>query len=163
MTIRICAVLCFAAAISVTMAAQGEPVLVSANIPKHPPLACQARIAGVVKLTFVLSGNAGEPTNVEATSGHPMLKDAAIENVKTWKFKNSYAKGKYETTFDYRFPRPVRKRSPLNRSTAWTLPLACRSSGNRDYRNIPSDEQTIGLGVDGTFLQRLRTATHPNR
>ena len=85
------------------MAAQ-EPVLVSANIPKHPPLACQARIAGVVKLTFVLSGNAGEPTNVEAISGHPMLKDAAIENVKTWKFKNSYAEGKYETTFDYQFP-----------------------------------------------------------
>ena len=103
MTIRICAVLWFAAAISVTMAAQ-EPVLVSANIPKHPPLACQARIAGVVKLTFVLSGNAGEPTNVEAISGHPLLKHAAIENVKTWKFRNSYAEGKYETTFDYRLP-----------------------------------------------------------
>jgi len=85
------------------MAAQ-EPVLVSANIPKHPPLACQARIAGVVKLTFVLSGNTGEPTNVEAISGHPMLKDAAIENVKTWKFKDSYAEGKYETIFDYRLP-----------------------------------------------------------
>ena len=31
MTIRICAILCFAAAISITMAAQSEPVLVSAN------------------------------------------------------------------------------------------------------------------------------------
>jgi outer membrane biosynthesis protein TonB len=104
MTIRICAVLCFAAAISVTAAAQSEPVLVSANMPKHPPLACQARIAGVVKLTFILSGTDGEPTNVEAISGPPMLKDAAIENVKTWKFNNSYACGKYETTFDYRIP-----------------------------------------------------------
>jgi TonB family protein len=85
------------------MAAQSEPVLVSANIPRHPPLACQARIAGVVKLTFVLSGSAGEPTNVEVISGHPMLKDAAIENVKTWKFKN-YADGKYETTVDYQLP-----------------------------------------------------------
>ncbi len=104
MTIRICAVLCFAAAIPVTMSAQGEPVLVSANIPKHPPLACQARIAGVVRLTFVLAGDTGEPTNVEVISGHPMLKDAAIENVKTWKFNKSYACGKYQTTFDYRFP-----------------------------------------------------------
>src|SRR5580692_990098 len=34
------------------------------------------------------------------------------------------------------FPCPVRKRSHLNRSTAWKLPLACRSSGNRDYRKI---------------------------
>ena len=103
MTLRICGVLWFAAAISVTMAAQSEPMLVSVNIPKHPPLACQARIAGVVKLTFVLSGVAGEPTNVEAISGHPMLKDAAIENVKTWKFTNSYAEGTYQTTFRYRF------------------------------------------------------------
>ena len=99
---RICTVLCFLAAISVTMTARSEPLLVSANIPKHPPLACQARIAGVVKLSFVLSGNSGEPTNVEVISGHPLLKDAAIENVKTWNFKNSQADGKYETTFDYR-------------------------------------------------------------
>jgi TonB family protein len=86
------------------MAAQGEPVLVSANIPRHPPLACQARIAGVVKLSFVLSGNDGEATDVEVISGHPMLTDAAIENVKTWKFNSSYACGKYQTTFDYRLP-----------------------------------------------------------
>jgi outer membrane biosynthesis protein TonB len=99
--IRHCAMICFAAAISVPLAAQSDPVLLSANIPKHPPLACQARIGGVVKLTFVLSGNTGEPMNVEVISGHPMLKDATIENVKTWKFRNSYTEGKYETTFDY--------------------------------------------------------------
>lgn len=69
MTIRICAILCFAAAISITMAAQSEPVLVSANIPRHPPLACQARIGGVVKLTFTLGVNGAEPTDVEAVSG----------------------------------------------------------------------------------------------
>jgi hypothetical protein len=74
MTIRICAVLCFAAAISVTMAAQDEPVLVSANIPSKPQLACQARIDGFVKLRFTLAANAAEPTNVEVVSGHAMLK-----------------------------------------------------------------------------------------
>jgi TonB family protein len=84
------------------MAAQ-EPTLAAVTMPTYPPLARQARIAGVVKLTFVLSGNAGEPTNVEVISGHPMLKDAAIENVKTWKFTNSYAEGTYQTTFRYRF------------------------------------------------------------
>jgi len=103
MTLRICAALCLAAAISVTMAAQSEPVLVSANIPKHPPLACQARIEGSVKLTFALTANAAEPTEVEVVSGHQLLKGAAAENVKTWRFQNSYAvKRKYETTLDYR-------------------------------------------------------------
>ena len=57
-----------------------------------------------MKLSFVLSGNDGEPTDVEVISGHPMLTDAAIENVKTWKFNSSYACGKYQTTFDYRLP-----------------------------------------------------------
>jgi outer membrane biosynthesis protein TonB len=105
MTIRIYAVLCFATAFSVVMAAQSEPVLVSANIPKHPPLACQARIEGFVKLSFTLAANAAEPTNVEVVSGHAMLKGAAMENVYTWRFQNPYAiERKYETTFDYRLP-----------------------------------------------------------
>jgi hypothetical protein len=43
------------------MAAQTEPALVTVNMPKYPPLARQARIEGVVKLTFTLSANAGEP------------------------------------------------------------------------------------------------------
>ncbi|MGD0761247.1 MAG: energy transducer TonB [Candidatus Sulfotelmatobacter sp.] len=104
MTIRICAILCFAAAISITMAAQSEPLLVSANIPRHPALACQARIGGVVKLTFALGANGAEPTDVEAVSGPMLLKAAAVENVKTmktWRFGTHYADGKYETTFDY--------------------------------------------------------------
>ena len=96
MTIRICAILCLAAAISITMAAQSEPVLVSANIPRHPALACQARIGGVVKLTFTLGANGAEPTDVEAVSGPTLLKAAALENVKTWRFQNPYAvKRKY--------------------------------------------------------------------
>jgi hypothetical protein len=104
-TIRICTVLCFAVAVSVIVTAQTEPVLVSVNIPKHPPLACQARIERFVKLTFTLGANAAEPTDVEVVSGHPLLKGAAVEHVKTWRFKNPYAVArKYETTFDYRLP-----------------------------------------------------------
>jgi TonB family protein len=105
MTTRICAVLVFVAAISITLEAQTEPALISVNIPKHPPLARQARIEGIVKLTFTLAANAEEPTNVEVVSGHPLLKAAAVENVKTWRFQNPYSvERKYETTFEYRLP-----------------------------------------------------------
>ena len=105
MPIRVFAVFCFVAVISLTMAAQDEPVLVSANIPRHPLLACQARIEGLVKLSFTLAANAAEPTNVEVVSGHAMLKGAAVENVKTWRFHNPYAvERKYEVTLDYRIP-----------------------------------------------------------
>jgi len=104
MTNRIIELLCFVVVIfCVTMAAQTEPALVTVNMPKYPPLACQARVAGVVKLTFTLLANGTQPTNIEVVSGHPMLKWAAIDNVKTWKFANPNAVDrKYETTFQYR-------------------------------------------------------------
>jgi len=102
MTVRASTLLCFVAALSISMAAQTEPVLTSANIPKYPPLACQARAEGVVKITFTLAANAAEATNVAVVSGPPLLEGAALENVKTWRFDNRYAvERKYETTFEY--------------------------------------------------------------
>lgn len=91
-------------AISIAAVAQTEPSLLSANIPKYPPLACQARIEGVVRLTFALPAKGLQPTKVEVVPGHPMLKDATVENVKTWRFEqNPYAvERNYETTFKYR-------------------------------------------------------------
>jgi len=97
-----CVLICLVAAVSITMAAQTEPVLLSANIPKYPPLACQARVEGEVKLSFTLPASGAQPTNVEVISGHPMLKSAAAENLKTWRFENPYeVESKYETTFKY--------------------------------------------------------------
>src|SRR5437879_3859329 len=98
MASRISIILCFVGAVCIAMAAQTEPELMSANITRYPPLARQARIEGIVKVTFTLPANAEEPANVEAASGHPMLKGAAVENVKTWHFRNPYAiERKYET------------------------------------------------------------------
>jgi TonB family protein len=96
-------VLVFMVAVCLGMEAQtDEPLLLSANIPFYPPLARQARVYGTVKVAFTLPANAGEPANVEAVSGHPLLKSAALENVKTWRFRNIYAvERKYETTFHY--------------------------------------------------------------
>jgi len=85
------------------MAAQTEPTLLAVSLPKYPPLALQARIEGVVRVTFSLPALSGQPAAVEAVSGHVMLKGAAVENVRTWRFENSYAvERKYETTFRYR-------------------------------------------------------------
>jgi hypothetical protein len=66
MTTHATKLLCFVVFFCLTMAAQTEPTLVAVNMPKYPPLARQARIQGVVKLTFTLSANAGEPTNIDA-------------------------------------------------------------------------------------------------
>jgi outer membrane biosynthesis protein TonB len=56
-----------------------------------------------VKVSFTLAPRGGEPTKVEVVSGHQLLKQAALENVKMWRFENSSsAERTYETTFEYR-------------------------------------------------------------
>jgi TonB family protein len=109
MTMRILPIACLFAVVSVCVAAQTEPVLKSANIPPYPPLARQARIEGVVKVTIVLPTHADAPESVAAMSGYPMLNDAAVDNVKTWRFENPYAVDrKYETTLRYKLTAPRR-------------------------------------------------------
>ena len=100
---RICALILLTFTASLGVVEQTDnPELISANIPFYPPLARQAHIYGTVKVAFTLPANSGEPANVEAVSGHPVLKAATVENVKTWRFRNTYAVGrKYETTFHY--------------------------------------------------------------
>ena len=66
-------------------AADTEPHFKSAAMPFYPPLARQARIEGKVTLRFTVNEN-GETVDVEATSGHKLLREAAIENLQIWKF-----------------------------------------------------------------------------
>jgi len=63
-----------------------EPTLISAGLPRYPPIARVAKIQGEVKVDFTLNSN-GEIISATAVSGHPMLKGAAEENVKTWRFE----------------------------------------------------------------------------
>jgi TonB-like protein len=100
---RICVLLCSIVAACTAAAGQTDPALTAVSLPKYPLLALQARVEGVVKVSFTLPANSGEPADVEAVSGHMMLKGAAVENVKTWRLENPYAVArKYETTFVYK-------------------------------------------------------------
>ena len=90
--------------ICIAVAAQSGPTLITVKIPQYPPVARQARVQGIVKLTFSLAANQGEPTNMEVVSGHPLLNACALENVKSWKFENPYkVERKYDTTLEFRF------------------------------------------------------------
>ena len=61
------------------------PYLKTANMPFYPRIALTARIEGTVLLRATVTAH-GETSDVEAISGHPLLKQSAIENVKSWKF-----------------------------------------------------------------------------
>jgi TonB family protein len=54
-------------------------------VPIYPPIARQARVQGDVVLKLKLRTD-GEVDSIEAVSGHPMLKQAAINSLKQWRF-----------------------------------------------------------------------------
>ncbi len=74
-----------------------EPQLRRSELPLYPPLARQARIAGTVKLSFVINTD-GSVRKVQALSGHPMLKASAVANVESWRFRPGDGTGKPEAT-----------------------------------------------------------------
>jgi TonB family protein len=67
------------------IAVDPEPYLKSAQMPFYPPVARQARIEGRVSLHFTVNDQ-GDTSEVEALTGHELLRRAAIESVQTWKF-----------------------------------------------------------------------------
>jgi hypothetical protein len=75
------------------------PNIVQHAEPIYPPLAAQTRITGDVRIEF--STNGESVTDVLVESGHPLLRAAAENNVRTWKFA-SHTPGKFHVTFRYR-------------------------------------------------------------
>jgi periplasmic protein TonB len=60
--------------------------------PVYPPLAKQARISGVVRLSAVISKN-GTIQELQVISGHPLLVPAALEAVKQWVYQPTLLNG----------------------------------------------------------------------
>jgi protein TonB len=60
--------------------------------PVYPPLAKQARISGVVKLSAIISKD-GTIQKLEVISGHPLLVPAALEAVKQWVYQPTLLNG----------------------------------------------------------------------
>jgi TonB family protein len=97
----------FLLAVAASVAGQNppEPRLIGAGLPRYPAIARLAKIQGEVKVEFVLN-TSGEPISVTALSGNPLLKPAAEENVRTWRFelpKDLFrTEWKYTTTFSFK-------------------------------------------------------------
>jgi protein TonB len=60
--------------------------------PVYPPLAKQARIQGVVKLSAIIARD-GTIQHLEVISGHPLLIPAALEAVKQWVYQPTLLNG----------------------------------------------------------------------
>jgi protein TonB len=67
-------------------------VLIRQVPPVYPPLAKQARVSGVVRLKVII-GKDGAVQEVTAISGHPFLRQAAIDAVRQWIYKPTLLNG----------------------------------------------------------------------
>lgn len=82
----------------------GEWFPVRMESPKYPPLASQARIAGVVRLRVTLSGT-GKVLQASVLSGNAVLARAAQANVLLWLFASPCSTQPHsfiEFTYDFK-------------------------------------------------------------
>jgi len=66
--------------------------LVKKVLPRYPPLAVAARVAGVVHLIGIIARD-GTIRNLQLLSGHPLLTRAALEAVQQWIYKPTLLDG----------------------------------------------------------------------
>jgi len=92
----------------------------------YPPLARQVRIGGVVRL-FVVLDETGRVVETDVDSGHPLLRAAALDNLRTWKFG---APQSGPTAFDvtYEFTLLDQKDSSSQEEVNFDLPRRVRVS-----------------------------------
>jgi hypothetical protein len=76
------------------------PKVIQHAAPIYPPLARQTRIDGEVRVKFTTNGEFVLDVAVE--SGHPLLRTATEDNIRTWKFV-AHAPGTFHVTFRYKF------------------------------------------------------------
>jgi TonB family protein len=84
---------------TITQSNDTLPRVVEHAQPIYPPLARTARIEGDVRIK--ITTNADSVKDAEVESGHPLLRQAAVDNVKTWKFA-THEPGIFHVTFRYK-------------------------------------------------------------
>jgi TonB family protein len=89
--------------VTIAMAQQSSealPQVIQHAQPMYPPLARQTRIDGEVRIKFTTDGES--VLDVASESGHALLRAAAEENVRTWKFA-PHTPGTFHVTLRYKF------------------------------------------------------------
>jgi TonB family protein len=75
------------------------PKVVQHTEPMYPPIARQTRIQGEVRVKITTDGESVR--GAEAETGHPLLRKAAEDNARTWKFV-AHTPGTFHVTFRYK-------------------------------------------------------------
>src|SRR5262249_3153692 len=61
--------------------------------PEYPPIAKAAKASGAVQVMITVN-ESGDVIDAKAVSGHPLLRDAALQAARQWQFKPTELSGK---------------------------------------------------------------------
>ncbi len=161
-----------------------DPVLIYADDAKYPSLAKQAHIEGDVEVQFRIDRH-GMTQDVEAISGHPMLLQAAVDNVRTWKFRVPSSPKILTTTFQFTLSDPHEafdygtrterhgfslvdvKATPSVLDGGIPRALACPTAKvsiptketSSDYLELSRGDYTVRVGATGSVTWKGRSST----
>lgn len=76
--------------------------------PTYPPLARVAHIEGMLTFTLVIDSE-GDATNLVFGSGHPLLRGAVADAVKTWRFPRDAAGQQVDAAVEFKLNCPRKK------------------------------------------------------
>ena len=89
--------ICGLAVGGISVGARSDSELLGAEMPRYLALARSGNIQGKVEIQVVTNAE-GKVISAQPKSGHPLLAQSALENVKTWRFA-----GQSERTITFEF------------------------------------------------------------
>jgi TonB family protein len=110
--------------------------------PAYPPIAKASRAAGAVQVQVAIN-ETGDVVDATAISGHPLLRDSAVEAARQWKFKPTELAGK-----------PVKVQGTL------TFNFSLKDDSNQSSEPAPGNETHLNIAKE-IMLQKLNAKTTP--
>jgi TonB family protein len=121
--------------------------------PTYPPLARAAKASGPVQVDVIIDEN-GNVIEASAYSGHPLLREAAVEAAKKWVFKPTEVSAKpvrVKGRLTFNFTLADKSGGPTTNLTAPPPPPTFNSQIKMESKTEPLGNQTIeGIEAEGS-------------
>ena len=133
--------------------------------PTYPPVAKAAKATGIVQVQITVSEE-GKVIEANAISGHPLLRDAAVEAARQWEFKPTQLSGapvKAQSTLTFNFTLQGEEAGSINRVAGQPLQQVGGMPVEGMRVRLPAfNTNTESLGkqmIEGVEAEGKRTTT----
>ena len=134
--------------------------------PTYPDVAKAARAEGAVQVQVTIS-ETGQVTDASAVSGHPLLRDAAVEAARQWEFKPTELAGKAVKvqgvlTFNFTLANRPQETTIETRaqSEAGAMTFSRASTGQTITMRLSTNTEKLGKQtIEGIECEGTRTTT----